>query len=283
MTLVQVVRRFPLLFTTCCLAIAVVLLNIGAQLSDLFDPADNIVLDGGLTIGRAMITAFCIGLLIHLRGHHVLWPIKSTPISDRVLLTLVTVYAMIVHAWGMYPPESRVGLTSDYLIKNVLNNFFVGASEELLFRGIILLTLYEAFFIRENAHGNKSEATVQKAAIQAIILSALAFGLLHIVSIFYDQNLFELSLVTVIVAFFWGVFLGVVTLKSQSIWPALVFHWLVNTFANFWPAGSSQEMLSWYQPWNLLLWNIPISILGITLLWKRDSFSSLASKRFFPN
>jgi len=77
--------------------------------------------------------------------------------------------------------------------------------EEVAFRGFILSGLQE---------GRRTRS--------AIVLSALLFGFLHVfLSLF--QQLFNATLL--------GVFLGLLAIRSRSLWPGVLFHALNNGFA----------------------------------------------------
>ena len=92
-------------------------------------------------------------------------------------------------------------------------NFFVGLSEELLFRGFLFGGLRQRFRL-----------------INAIILSSIAFGLLHLINAGAGQSLTETAFQIVMAATLGALFCGLV-LQSNSIWPAIVMHMVWNGYA----------------------------------------------------
>ena len=101
------------------------------------------------------------------------------------------------------PPRSNSWLTTTLSI-----------IEEIMWRGVVL-----AVFLRVYGHR------------KAILYSALCFGLLHILSV---QNGYSLlySLGNVVWAAILGLFYGYVTLKADSLLPAMIVHYLGNLFVS---------------------------------------------------
>ncbi len=92
-------------------------------------------------------------------------------------------------------------------------NFFVGLSEELLFRGILFGALRQ-----------------KNRMITAIIVSSVAFGLLHIVNAGIGQDATQ-TLFQVINATALGVLFCALALAANNIWPAIVLHMIWNSYA----------------------------------------------------
>jgi hypothetical protein len=63
----------------------------------------------------------------------------------------------------------------------------------------------------------------------AIFFSALAFGLAHIFALFAGGEIIT-TLAQVIWAFIFGIFYGYIFVKTGSLWPSMVIHWLSNVF-----------------------------------------------------
>lgn len=99
--------------------------------------------------------------------------------------------------------------------------------EEVAFRGVLLRML-----LRRHSAG------------RAILYSALAFGLLHLPAVFFGRSLMS-TLAQVIWAALFGLFYAELTLRADSLFPAMVVHWLANVFQQpltaYWetaPAGT---------------------------------------------
>lgn len=82
--------------------------------------------------------------------------------------------------------------------------------EEVVWRGVILAVFLRVYDQRK-----------------AILFSALCFGLWHILSVFSGQQLIGMIAMVVWAAIL-GLFYGYVTLKSDSVLPAIIVHYLGN-------------------------------------------------------
>jgi membrane protease YdiL (CAAX protease family) len=89
---------------------------------------------------------------------------------------------------------------------------FFSMFEEVAFRGIFLTMLLEKY----------SQRT-------AILFSAMAFGGMHLGSLLAGQDLIA-TLGQVVWAFLFGLFYGYLFIKSGSLLPSMIIHWLLNVF-----------------------------------------------------
>ncbi|MHA2031989.1 MAG: CPBP family intramembrane glutamic endopeptidase, partial [Candidatus Kariarchaeaceae archaeon] len=89
-----------------------------------------------------------------------------------------------------------------------------GIWEELGFRGIILSDLREKY-----------------ADHNAIILSSFLFGLMHFSNMVFLS--FEEALGGVIMATLFGLFWGYLTVKTGSVLPAMISHYLIDAFGAY--------------------------------------------------
>ena len=110
------------------------------------------------------------------------------------------------------------------LIIATLSMLLVGFVEEMLFRGF----LFKAML------GNGK-------TIPAIIVSALTFGIGHIVNLFAGQAGFE-TIMQVIFAISWGFILTMVFYKSGSLIPCIIAHAMVDVFSLY---GADNELVDW--------------------------------------
>ncbi len=85
----------------------------------------------------------------------------------------------------------------------------VGVSEELMFRGIVVL------------HGALKDTSV----IKSVIISAIVFSLLHSINVLGGNSLQEM-IMQLGFTFVMGMFLGLIILKVNSLIPLIIFHWL---------------------------------------------------------
>lgn len=89
-----------------------------------------------------------------------------------------------------------------------ITTMLVGFSEEVMFRGIVL----NAF---------KSTGSTRKA----IIVSAAFFSLLHGVNVFGGVPLKSIH-IQLINTFIMGLCFAPLAIKTQNLWPLIIFHWL---------------------------------------------------------
>ncbi len=106
-------------------------------------------------------------------------------------------------------PDNEGNLKSFSFIMNLIPGFF----EEVAFRGLILVLLLRKY----------SEKT-------SIIISGIMFGISHSINIlFYGYSLN--SLVQVISGILIGIFFAYVVLKSGTLIPTIIIHYLYNVFS----------------------------------------------------
>lgn len=91
-------------------------------------------------------------------------------------------------------------------------NFFVGLSEEVMFRGIVFGALRQ-----------------KHQLFTAVCLSSLAFGMLHLVNLGLGQAM-SLTLFQVINATALGALFCAVRLQTNSIWPPVFLHMIWNGY-----------------------------------------------------
>ncbi len=134
---------------------------------------------------------FAVGLVIALN------PLVNTlrPIVEALFPISATIKSTLQQIMSQSP-----GLVASILIFA----FFPAICEEFAFRGFILSGL-------ERQHRTRS----------AIILSALMFGFLHVLLSLFQQ-LFNAAIL--------GIVLGLLAVRSRSIVPGIVFHFLNNAF-----------------------------------------------------
>ena len=133
-------------------------------------------------------------------------------------------------------------------------------TEELAFRGFILSGLRRSY----------SEGT-------SIVLSALLFGILHVlVSLF--QQLFGATLL--------GLVLGLIALRSGSLWPGVLFHFLNNALGVLTPEAAKHPALATASRWlfrdpadglyrpAVLVASALISSVLLTSVWRRPALNT---------
>jgi membrane protease YdiL (CAAX protease family) len=89
----------------------------------------------------------------------------------------------------------------------LLNTFFVGISEELMFRGVLLSSLSQKYSFWKTA-----------------IIVTLLFGLIHVLNGFITGEFSHSTMQAAMAGFSGLLFLGI-RVKTKSIIPAIVLHW----------------------------------------------------------
>jgi len=102
----------------------------------------------------------------------------------------------------------------------------IGFYEEILWRGLFLNSLRNIF------------AKSKYSAVIAVIVSAIAFGFVHIFGMF-GEPVFDIFIVMLYVSAF-GIFLGALYVKTMNIWIPIIAHNLMN-FAGLPPFFSTQS------------------------------------------
>lgn len=131
------------------------------------------------------------------------------PLYAILVYPIVGVVAFTFLLLDTAPERSAV----EVLLTVLLLNFFVGLSEEVLFRGFLFGGLRQRFRL-----------------INAIILSSVAFGMLHLINAGAGQSIPETLFQIINAAALGGLFCGLV-LQANSLWPAIILHMVWNTYA----------------------------------------------------
>lgn len=122
---------------------------------------------------------------------------------------------MIVLATGNLWGGVQLAYSGFAQVLAVLSMLLIGFVEEVLFRGF----LFKALLKKD---GEKA----------AIIVSAVTFGIGHIVNLLAGQGNLE-TVIQVLFAIAWGFLFTFAFYKSGSLWPCILVHGLVNAFSKF--------------------------------------------------
>ena len=137
-------------------------------------------------------------------------------------------YLFFIPMWILATGNIWGGFSLSYhgvsLVIAALSMTLVGFVEEMIFRGF----LFKAML-------SKDKTTV------AIIVSAVTFGVGHIVNLFTGQASFE-TVMQVIFAISWGFILTMVCYKSGSIIPCIIAHSVIDVLSLF---GAENVIADW--------------------------------------
>ncbi|MBR4824958.1 MAG: CPBP family intramembrane metalloprotease [Spirochaetaceae bacterium] len=140
----------------------------------------------------------------------------------------------------------------------VLCMVFVGASEEIVFRGVITTTLYKKF------------AGTNSGIWKAVVISGLFFGLVHFINMVSVINSVGV-LIQVAVASVMGMVLSALYLRNGTIWVNIVLHAFIDIAAGITSIYAGQTVLSTIGGYEAiqLLGIIPYTIVLLVLLRKK--------------
>ncbi|MGL5852921.1 MAG: lysostaphin resistance A-like protein, partial [Phycicoccus sp.] len=207
---------------------------------------------GGSVVSQLVTTVVVTGFIVWLgwwravgftwagtaRHLHLLW----VPVLTLVLIVLVTPAADTV--------DGR------WLAVSVPKNMLTGYVEEAVVRGVILFILLRAW--RDRSFG----------ALRAVVVSSLLFGLVHFNNLIGGGNLAPTSS-QVIYATFMGIGFAAVLVRTNTIWPLVVIHGLINTVtADVAPSESVTTANDSFLLGAVLL-TVPLLVHGLVLVRRR--------------
>jgi membrane protease YdiL (CAAX protease family) len=152
---------------------------------------------------------------------------KIQPFFRLLMLTISCVFILIICMGSgsiIYRLTEGKPLTMNFIYKvfdlslslppksMLLFTVFFSMFEEVGFRGVLLTML-----LRKHSQ------------FIAILYSALAFGAVHIFSVFAGKDLIT-TIAQVIWASLFGIFYGYIFVKTGSLIPSMIIHWLSNVF-----------------------------------------------------
>lgn len=172
----------------------------------------------GITYGEPeMMTVFWI-VLLGLNLLNVFWvtryfgwqAIGFRPIHRQQLLWFLPSIVVLIAMWVVsgFSQTSLSAAQWQLFAVAGFTTLFVGIGEEIMYRGIVL----HAFLATDRVRW-------------AMLVSAIAFSLLHSVNVFGGMPLLGVP-TQLIMTFLWGLFFSPLMLKLNNIVPLIIFHWL---------------------------------------------------------
>ncbi|MEN8172888.1 MAG: CPBP family intramembrane glutamic endopeptidase [Chloroflexota bacterium] len=172
----------------------------------------------GTTLGKLIIAACFIGLVWRFgwlkragyqhSGGARIWMIVIPLMIYKVFLSIY----VFTGAWTFKLPS--LALMTAIIFRSLATSLL----EESIYRGLLLPAMLQAW-------GNTRRGVVLSAAI-----SGLFWGSLHLFNLLVRPFpiVFSQVMSITLVGFYYAVFV----ISSRSIWPAVVFHWVINTTVN---------------------------------------------------
>ena len=171
------------------------------------------------------LLVFTAGIIAFVKTNHLeeKYGLDGWPKDTKRYLFFIPVWILATgNIWGGFAPTYK----SASLAYAVLSMILVGFVEEMIFRGF----LFRAMLLK-----NKK--------IVAIIVSAVTFGIGHIINLFTGYAGFE-TVIQIIFAISWGFIFTMVCYKSESIIPCIIAHSVIDVLSKL-GAEADNELLGW--------------------------------------
>ena len=171
----------------------------------------------------AGLLVFAGGITAFVKANHLeeKYGLDHWPKNTKRYLWFIPMWILVTgNLWDGFAVSSRgIGL-----VIGVLSMILVGYVEEMIFRGF----LFKALLAKDKV-------------VVAIVITAVTFGVGHIVNLFTGQASFE-TFVQMIFAVSWGFLLTMVMYKGKSILPCIIAHSLIDAFSFF---STDSEVADW--------------------------------------
>lgn len=163
------------------------------------------------------------GITIFIKRHHLeeKYGLDRWPKDNKCFLFFIPMWILVTgNLWG------GIGMLYGGLAQvfAVLSMLLIGYIEEVIFRGF----LFKALIPKDGI-------------VVSVIISAVTFGIGHIVNLFAGQANLE-TVIQVFFAIAWGFIFTMVFYKSGSLLPCIIAHGLVDAFSKF--AAEGTRMIS---------------------------------------
>lgn len=169
------------------------------------------------------LLVFAAGIFAFVKANHLVekYGLAGWPNDTKKYLFFIPMWILATgNVWDGFAPSCRGAA----LVTAALSMIFVGFVEEMIFRGF----LFRAMLSKDRL-------------VVAIIVSAVTFGIGHIVNLFTGQASFE-TVMQIIFAISWGFILTMVCYKSGSIIPCIIAHSMIDVLSLF---GADNELIDW--------------------------------------
>jgi len=208
----------------------------------------------GTALSKLMITVCFIFLLwrfgwIKLAGF-------ASPGSKQIwLLAFVMMLYNAVFAAYAFTGSFKLGLPGlNLTLAVIFFTFTTSLLEETMYRGLVLTATVKAW-------GN-----TRKGLFAAAIVSGLFWASTHLVNLIIRP--FPLVALQVLGMAIPGFVYAAIVLSGRSIWPAIIFHWVVNLMVNLQAIQNPnfEETLPAWLIFNLVV--LPMAVIGVYLIRK---------------
>ena len=169
------------------------------------------------------LVVFTAGIIAFVKVNHLeeKYGLAGWPKDMKRYLFFIPMWILATgNIWDGFAPSYQ----GTSLVIAVISMILVGFVEEMIFRGF----LFRAILSKDKT-------------ILAIIISAVTFGIGHIVNLFTGQAGFE-TIMQIIFAISWGFILTMVCYKSGSIIPCIIAHSMIDALSL---VGADNDIVDW--------------------------------------
>jgi len=141
----------------------------------------------------------------------------------------------VIGAIGAFVFSSdKVDMTPSFItmLGCILMNLAIAVSEEVIFRGLILHSMLQAWREKKNV------------VARSIIACSIIFGLRHLLNLITMPDTLFLTLAQVVFTFMAGTYLCAVYIRTGNIWVCIVIHFLEDFGTSVWEIFSSNAAVS---------------------------------------
>ena len=169
------------------------------------------------------LIVFAAGIIVFVKMNHLeeKYGLAGWPKDTKKYLFFIPMWVLATgNIWDGFSPSYQ----GSSLVFALISMILVGFVEEMIFRG---------FLFRAMLGENK--------AVVAVIVSAVTFGIGHIVNLFTGQASFE-TVMQILFAISWGFILTMVCYKSGSIIPCIIAHSAIDALSVI---GADNMLIDW--------------------------------------
>ena len=218
----------------------------------------------GISLSKLVITA-CFMFLLWRFGWIKAAGFTSLGRKQVWLLAIVMMLYNAIFAVYAFTGSFNLDLPSlDLTLAVIFFTFTTSLLEETMYRGLVLTTLVKAW------------GSTRKGLFVAAIVSGLFWASLHLFNL--GNNPFPVVALQVLGMAIPGFVYAAIVLSGRSIWPAIVFHWVINLAVSLQAiqnTGFEETQPTWLI-FNLVV--LPMVIVGVYLLRKASLIQVIADK-----
>lgn len=174
--------------------------------------------------------------------------------TDWLIFLSLLIYKLLIELYVFTGDFLPVLPSSTYTV--IQGVYYLPGSlvEESMYRGLLLLAMILAW------------GDTKQGIVKAVLFSSFFFGMMHLFNILVRPA--GVVLFQAVVVSLPGILYAAIVLKSRTLWPVILLHWLTNAFVNvkISQIDNYQDTTTMWILWAGLL--IPLMIYSAVIVWK---------------